>query len=146
MKLDLGELLKAVGLPVVLVGVFSAILVALGLDLTQVETIAGAMVGFQFAFALIIDVAKTTGAVDDETAGKVSAGLNILLIAGVAAALKMNPAFDFGALDAQVKVFADFAALVVGLLLQLVGTKSFHGALVKGLGVKRFSFSEEYAF
>lgn len=141
MKLDLGSLLKAVGLPVALVGVFAAILFALGLDLSEVEVIAGGLLGFQAGIALLIDVLKRTGAVDDDTAGKWSAGLNIVLIIGVAAVLKLNPAFDFGGLDAQAQVFVSFAALLVSLLLQVLGTQSFHKAYVKGLGLKQFSHS-----
>lgn len=141
MKLDLGELLKALALPVGLVAVFAAVLSFLGLDLDQVEAIAGGMLGCQFAIALLIDVAKNTGAVDVDQAGKISAVLNILLIVGVAAVLYVNPLFDFSALDARVKVFADFIALLAGLILQLSGTQSFHNVMRKGLGIKRFSAS-----
>jgi hypothetical protein len=141
MKFDLGELLKAVGLPVGLVAVFAAVLMFFGIQLDQVLEIAGAMVGAQLLIALVINVLKTTGAVDDGTAGKWSAALNIALIVGVAATLGFKPDFDFGSLDAALKTFAEFAGLLIGLLLNVLGTQSMHVAMTDGLGIRAFSLS-----
>lgn len=141
MKIDLEVLLKALGWPVGLVAVLAASLALFGIELEKVLILAGSLLGAQALFSLLIDVLKWTGVVTDGNAGKWSAGFNLILIVGVAVAIYIDPAFDFPALDAQLVVIVKFLSLIFGYITQLVGTKSAHRILTRGLGVRSFSYS-----
>lgn len=112
MKFDLEKTLKTLSLPLGLVAVFSSVLLLLGVKLDTVLTIAYSMVGAQMLIALVIDVLKHVGAVSDGNAGKWSAVLNLLGLAGIAVGLGLNPGFDFPKLDASLMIVAQFGSLV----------------------------------
>jgi hypothetical protein len=135
MKLNLESILKALAWPLGLIAVFSAVLAVFGVDLNMVLAIAVTMVGAQALISLLIDVGKWTGLVQGSTAGIWSAVLNLLGLAGIAIALYLNPNFDFSALDAQFKVFVQFAVLFFGYIVQIAGSKRVHELTVKGLGI-----------
>ena len=141
MKVDIESALKTLGLPVGLVAVFAAVLSLFGVSLDVVSRIAASMVGLQLLIGLLIDVLKWAGVVTDGTAGRWSAALNLLGVAGVAVALGISPTFDFGTLDARFVVVAQFAGLLFAYVVQVAGTKSAHGLLVDGLGIRAFSHS-----
>ena len=106
--------------------------------------IAGQLVGVWVCVGLLIDVLKYTGVVADDEAGKWSAGINLVVLAGIAFVLSRNPSFDFANIDAQFSTLAQFGALVFGYIVNVVGTKASHGVLAKGLGIKGLSWSESY--
>ncbi len=139
MKFDLENTLKTLGWPLGLIAVFSSVLLLFGMQLDTVLTIAGSMLGAQALISLLIDVLKYAGAVRDGNAGKWSAGLNLLGLAGIAIALGLNPNFNFPKLDAQFVIIAQFGTLLFGYIVQIAGTYNVHKFVTQGLGVQRFS-------
>lgn len=142
MQIKLEELLKAIGLPVGLAAIIVAVAVYFTVPLEQAFQLFGVLVGVPFVIALIVNLLKGVGVVDDGTAAKWSAGLNLLAVIGLAIALKLYPAFDFVSLDAWLLELAKAIAVIVTFILQLFGTKSAHLAYVRGLGIRRFSYSQ----
>ena len=138
MKPDLGKFLTTLGWNVGLVTVFGAVLSLFGVSLDQVLTIALSMVGFQLLISLCINVLKWAGVINDGTAGKWSAALNLVGVAVVAVTIGYNPAFDFAKLDAQLIDIARFGALVFTYIVQIAGTKYMHQTVTYGLGVRAF--------
>lgn len=141
MKLDLQEILKALGWNIGLIAVFASVLNLFGVSLDMVLTIAATMVGTQMLISVAIDVLKWAGVVTNGNAGKWSAGFNLFGLAGIAVALGLYPNFDFPKLDAHFVIIAQFASLVFGYIVQVVGTKRMHQFMVRGLGVQAFSYS-----
>lgn len=141
MKLNLESLFKALAWPVGLVAVFSAVLLVFGIQLDLVLTIGGSMLGAQILISVAVDVLKYVGVIADGSAGKWSAAFQLFGLAGIAVALRLYPEFNFPALDAQLQVIAQFAMLIFGFIIQVSGAKQVHKAVVKGFGVRSFSFS-----
>lgn len=139
MKVDLNEILKTLGWSLGLVAVFSSVLSLFGVSLDQVLAIAGAMVGAQALISLAVDVLKWAGVIANGSAGKWSAAFNLIGLAGIAVGLGLYPSFDFPKLDASFVVIAQFASLLFGYIVQVVGTKRVHQFTVRGLGVRAFS-------
>jgi len=133
--IDLGTIFKRLGLPVGLVAVFSAILLLFGVELTVVLGIAGGMVGLWAVISLIVNVLKVIGVVDDGTAGKWSAVLNLAALAGIAYLYASDPAFNFPQLDAQLQVIVQFGALILGYVVNVIGTRAMHKVEAYGLGM-----------
>ena len=146
MKIDFGKLLQTLGLPVGLVAVLATILALFGLTLDQVLSVAGSMVGLWALLSLAINVLKVAGVVDPGTAGKWNAVFNLLAIGAVAYILGSNPAFDFAKFDTSLQIIAQFGALVLAYLVNVMGAKALHTVQVKGLGINAFTFSKAPAF
>jgi len=146
MKIDLGKLFQTLGLPAGLVAVLATILALFGLTLDQVLSVAGSMVGLWALLSLAINVLKVAGVVDPGTAGKWSAVFNLLAIGAVAYILGSNPAFDFAKFDTSLQIIAQFGALVLAYLVNVMGAKALHTVQVKGLGIDAFTFSKAPAF
>jgi len=142
MNIEIGALFKTLGWPVSLVVVLAAVLTVFGLTLDQVLAVAGSMVGLWALLSLAVNILKVAGVVDDGTSGKWSAIFNLLAIGAVAYILGSNPAFDFAKLDASLQVIAQFGALVLTYLINVMGTKAVHAVQVKGLGIRAFTFSK----
>lgn len=140
MNIDLGKLFQTLGLPAALVAVLAAILTVFGLDLGQVIAIASSMVGLWALLSLAVNILKVAGVVDPGTAGKWNAAFNLLAIVAIAYILGSNPAFDFTALDASLQIIAQFGALLLTYLINVMGAKALHAIQVKGLGVRAFTF------
>jgi len=141
MQIKLEELLKALGLPVAIAAVITAVAAFLGVPLENAFQLFGVLVGFPFLISFIIDLLKQLHVVDDGTAAKWSAGLNLFAVIGIAIALKFFPDFDYASLDAYVYQIGQAVAVIVMFILQLISTAKAHRVYVKGLGIKRFSFS-----
>jgi hypothetical protein len=139
MKFDLETILKTLGWPLGLVVVFSAVLSLFGVQLDIVLAIAGSMLGAQALIGLLVDVLKWAGVIGDGNAGKWSAALNLVGLAGIAVALGLYPSFDFPKLDAQLVIIAQFGSLIFGYIIQVAGTKHIHRTLVRGFGLAVFS-------
>ena len=135
------ELLKALGLPVALAAVIASVAGLLALPLDHAVQLFGILTGVPFVVALVIDLLKLLGVVNDGTAGKWSAGMNLVFIIGLAVLLRFIPAFDVAGWDAKILEVAKAIVLIVTFILQLFGTKGAHQFYVNGLGAKRFSFS-----
>lgn len=141
MKFDLENALKTLSWPLGLIAVFSSVLLLFGVQLDAVLTIAGSMLGAQALISLLIDVLKYVGVIRDGSAGKWSAGLNLVGLAGIAVALGLYPSFDFPKLDAQFVVIAQFGSLLFGYIIQIAGTQHVHKFFTHGLGAWRFSYT-----
>ena len=141
MKFDLENALKTLGWPLGLTAVFSSVLLLFGVQLDTVLAIAGSMLGAQALISLLIDVLKYVDVISDGNAGKWSAGLNLVCLAGIAIALGLYPSFDFPKLDAQLVVIAQFGSLIFSYIVQLAGTRHMHKFFTHGLGVWRFSYT-----
>ncbi len=139
MKIDLKTLFTKLGLNIGLIAVLVAVLSLFGVSLDVVLTIVESMVGLQLLIMLTINVLKWAGAVNDGTAGKWSAALNLVGIGIIATILGLNPSFDFSSLDAQLVDIAKFLTLLFGYIVQIAGTKYFHQTVTQGLGVNMFS-------
>lgn len=146
MKIDLAELFKTLGLPVGLVIVLAAILTMFGLDLNQVIAVSSSMVGLWALLSLSVNILKVTGVVDPGTSGKWSAAFNLVAIGAIAYILGSNPAFDFAALDASLQIIAQFGALVLTYLINVMGAKALQAVQVKGLGIRAFTFQSAPKF
>lgn len=146
MKFDLENTLKTLGWPLGLIAVFSSVLLLFGVQLDTVLTIAYSMVGAQAIIALVIDVLKYADVITDGVAGKWSAALNLLGLAGIAVGLGLNPAFDFPRLDASLLIVAQFGSLVFAYIVQIAATKHFHNFYAYGLGVRKFSYTRRGVF
>ncbi len=141
MKFDLGNALKTLGWPLGLTAVFSSVLLLFGVQLDTVLTIAGSMLGAQALISLLIDVLKYVDVIGDGNAGKWSAGLNLLGLAGIAVALGLYPSFNFPKLDAQLVVIAQFGSLLFGYIVQIAGTRLAHRFITRGLGIRMLSYT-----
>lgn len=139
MKIDLKVLLNELGLPVGLVALFAAIIGLCGVELDSIMIICEGLFGTSALIALLVNVLKWTGVVNDGTAGKWSAGFNLAVIVLVTVVFKLYPSFDFGNVDAQIAEFVRVAGIICAYIIQIVGTKRFHRTYVYGLGVRVFS-------
>jgi hypothetical protein len=143
MKIDLNKILTSLGLPLGLTAVFVAVFALFGVSFDKVLVVAGQMLGLQLLIAVLINVLKVAGVVDDGTAGKWNAAINLLSLFGIGVALGLNPSFDFSSVDAQLTDIAKFAALALAYIVQIAGTKSMHHLTVDGLGIKSLEKAKE---
>lgn len=141
MKINLVDILKVLGWPVGLVGVLGAVLSLFGVSLDQVLDIAGSLVGLWAMLSLTINILKIVGVVDPGTSGKWSAALNLAGVIGIAAILAANPAFDFPKLDAQLQIIAQFGALLLTYITNMLGTQAMHKFETRVLGIRAFRFA-----
>jgi hypothetical protein len=141
MQIKLEELLKAIGLPVGLAVVIAALAGYFVVPMEQAFQLFGLFAGIPFVIALIINVLKQFGIITDGSAGRWSAGMNLVSIIGLSIALKFFPNFDYVSLDAYIFEIGQALVVIVTFILQLIGTKSAHRAYVYGLGISRFSLS-----
>jgi hypothetical protein len=141
--MNLESIVKSLGLPLGVVALIVAVLGLFGLSAEQITGVAVVLVGAQLCIALLINVLKWSGVVNDGTAGKWSAVFNAIIFVGVAVHLKFFPTFDVIGLDAQLFEFAKTAGVVFLYVTQVIGAKGYHNLLVRGFNIKSFSFSGE---
>jgi hypothetical protein len=139
MKIDLPQTLKELGLPVGLVALYAAILGLFGVSLDNILLIIEGLVGTFALVALLIDILKWAGVVNDGTAGKWSAAANLVVLITVTMIFKLYPQVDLSSIDAQIAEFAKVAGIVFAYIIQIIGSKRVHRALVYGLNVQAFS-------
>lgn len=141
MKIDLPETLKQLGLPIGLVALFAAMLSIAGVSLDNILLIIEGLTGTFALIALLINILKWAGVVNDGTAGKWSAVANLVVLVTVTVVFRLYPQFDFGGADARIGEFTKVAAIVFAYVIQLVGSKQIHLAMARGLKVRAFSYS-----
>jgi hypothetical protein len=139
MKIDLATIFKELGLPAGLLLLFTAILGLMGISLDAILTIVEGLVGTFVLIALLINILKWAGVVNDGTAGKWSAAANLVVIVIVTVIYKFYPTFDFAGVDIQIGAFANAAMIIFAYIIQIVGTKSAHLAMTRGLRLPVFS-------
>lgn len=113
-------------------------------DLVQIVLGYGSMGGFAVLVAILIDFLKRIGVVQDDTAQKWSAGLNILVLAFVVSARYWAPELSVEFLDEQAGMVAQVFAVVFSLVLQLMVSPKFHEAGVEAQSVLAFSNSDRF--
>ena len=112
------------------------------MTLENILAILTALVGWPALVALVIDVLKFAGVVDDGTAGKWNLGLNLLGFIAVTIATGFYPDFDIPGFDAKLLEYVKIAAYVVMVVIQIVGTRVAHALYIKTeTGKKYFSYS-----
>lgn len=144
MKVNLKTIFNELALPAGLVALFAAILGLFGVSLDSILLMVEGLVGTFALISLVINVLKWAGVVDDGTAGKWSAVLNLIVVISVAVVFKLYPQFNFGGVDAQIGEFARVAGIVFAYIIQIVGTRRVHLAVSRGLNVRAFSNSLPY--
>ena len=133
--MKLSEILKTLGLPLLLTAVFSALLLLFDISLETVENVFLSMLGLQALIGVLIDFGKYIGLVKADTSGVWNARLNLAGLVIVASISGLYPTFDFLSLDEDLFTFANFAFLALGLIVQATGSKSVHLFVKDTLGI-----------
>jgi hypothetical protein len=141
MKFDLKETLKALGLPVGLVALFAAVLGLFDISLDNILLIVEGLAGTFALIALVIDILKWAGVINDGTAGKWSAAANLVVLVTVTVVFKLYPQFNFGSIDSYIAEFAKVVGIVFAYIIQIIGSKGVHLAMTRGMNVRVFSYS-----
>lgn len=141
MKINLEATFKALGLPVGLLIIFGAILGMFGVQLDTILLIVEGLAGTFALIALLINLFKYVGAINDGVAGKLSLIGNLIVTITVAVVFKLYPQFDFNGVDAQIAEFVRVVGIVIAYGIQLAGTKSIHLFLTRGLNLRVFSYT-----
>ena len=139
--MNLESIFKTLGWPLTLVAVVASVFALFGLPYEQALLAVGALTFLPLLIALVINVGKTLGIVDDGTSGKWSAWITLLAFVGVAFLFKLYPTFDLSSLDVQLTDILKAVTVLVGYVLELVANKKAHAFYVKNLGIKAFSYS-----
>lgn len=104
-----------------------------------VVTLLG-LAGVGAFLSLLVNVGKKIGWVKDGQAAKVSAGLNLLALAGLYLFRVIKPDADWQGIDAQLGAFVAAVTPFIGYILQLFSAQQTH-AVVTGLPVIGKSYS-----
>lgn len=99
--------------------------------LDNILLVLGTLVGWPALVALVIDILKYVGVVDDGTAGKWNLGFNLLGFVLVAVATGFFPDFDIPGVDAYLLEYVKVAAYVVAVVIQILVTRGAHKLYVK---------------
>src|SRR3990167_643434 len=110
-------------------------------DLVQLIVAFGSMAGVAALVAVVIDVFKRFGLVQDGSSPRWSAALNLLALIAVVAARYFAPDVAVEFLDAQAGFVAQAAALILSLVMQLQVSPAVHDALVDNESPAAFSTS-----
>lgn len=111
------------------------------MTLEQILSILTALVGWPAFVALVIDILKYFGVVDDGTSGKWNLGLNLLGFVAVAVLTGFFPGFDIPGSDTILLEYVKVAAYVFAILVQILGARLAHKAYVKtSFGKKYFTY------
>lgn len=113
------------------------------ITLDSILAVLSALVGWPALVALVIDVLKYVGVVNDGTSGKWSLGFNLLGFVGVGVLLGFFPQVDIPGWDAVLNNYVTIAAYIVTLVIQILSTKGFH-ALYKRTKVGEKFFARVY--
>ncbi len=98
------------------------------MNLDSILAVVAGLVGLPALWSVVIDLLKYFGVVNDGTAGKWSAGFNIVTLIAVAVLVNFLPSFDFAGVDSALAEIAKFLALLGGYILQIFITNKVHKA------------------
>lgn len=112
------------------------------LTLENILAVLTALVGWPALVALVIDILKYVGAVNDGTAGKWNLGLNLVGFIAVVVLTGYFPNFDIPGLDAYLLEYVKIAAYIFTIVIQVLGARGFHKLYVKtSFGKKYFTYN-----
>jgi len=105
-------------------------------EMNTVLVVVASLVGVPALWSLLIEVLKYAGVVNDGTAGKWSAALNLITLLVVAAVTQFYPQVDVSRVDQQIVEVVKFCALIFGYMAQILTAKGAHALYVRA-GVRR---------
>lgn len=112
-------------------------------SLETITTVLAALVGWPMLVALVIDILKHFGVVDDGTAGKWNLGFNLAGFLLVGIGMGFFPNFDIPGFDKLLLEYTKVAAYVFTILVQIFGTRLAHRAYIKTkVGQKYFTYND----
>jgi len=91
-----------------------------------VLAVLAASVGIPAAIALLIDVFKWAGVINEGNAGKASAALNLIALIVVAVLLQFYPRVDVPSADKALLEIVKFATLIFQYILQITISRQTH--------------------
>lgn len=113
-------------------------------SLETILAILAALVGWPALVALVIDILKYLGIVDDGTAGKWNLGFNLVGFLLVGIGVGFFPNIDITKLDEVLLQYVKLAAYVFALVVQILTTRGFHALYVRTeIGSKYGSYQSE---
>jgi hypothetical protein len=95
-------------------------------DLIQIFVQFGSLAGAAALIAVIINLLKTIGVVKDGTAGKWSAGLNLVALVALVLVKVFVPSADIGVLDGLAGQAATALIVILGYLVQIFVSGDVH--------------------
>lgn len=112
------------------------------ITLENILAVLTALVGWPALVALVIDILKYVGAVNDGTSGKWNLGLNLVGFIAVAVLTGYFPDFDIPGFDVYLLEYVKIAAYVFMLITQVFVARGAHSLYVKtSFGKKYFTYS-----
>lgn len=106
--------------------------------LDNILLIVGALVGWPALVALVIDILKLAGIVDDGTAGKWSLGLNLLGFILVGVAVGFYPNVDIPGIDKRLLEIVQIGAYILTVIAQIFITRQAHIVYTKTEAGKKY--------
>jgi hypothetical protein len=113
------------------------------LTFENITAVLVALVGWPAFVALVIDVLKWRGVVDDGTAPKWNLGFNLAGFVAVGVLLGFFPQVNIAGLDAVLLNYVNIAAYIFTVIVQMFSANGFH-ALYKKTNIKAISYSKQY--
>jgi hypothetical protein len=109
------------------------------MNLTLIVSIIAGLVGLPLLWSVAIDILKLVGVVNDGTAAQWNAGFGIVELILVAVAVNFFPALNIAKIDSLLGEIAQFAAMIVALIAQIVVAKATHAVTSKIFPALSFS-------
>lgn len=113
-------------------------------NLDTILAVLAALVGWPALVALVIDILKYLGIVDDGTSGKWNLGFNLAGFVLVGIAVGFFPEIDITKIDEVLAEYVKLAAYIFALVVQILTTRGFHALYVRTeLGSKYGSYQSD---
>lgn len=113
-------------------------------NLDTILAVLAALVGWPALVALVIDILKYLGIVDDGTSGKWNLGFNLVGFVLVGIAVGFFPEIDITKIDEVLAEYVKLAAYIFALVVQILTTRGFHALYVRTeLGSKYGSYQSD---
>lgn len=106
--------------------------------LETILAIIAALVGWPALVALLIDILKYLGVVEDGTAGRWNLAFNLVAFIAVGVIAGYYPQIDIAKVDEAILAWVNVLAYVFTILVQILGTKGFHALYARTSVGKRF--------
>ena len=108
-------------------------------DLVQLIVSFGSMAGVAALVAILVDLFKRFGLVQDGLAPKWSAALNLVFLIALVSARYFAPQFSVEFLDEQAGLVAQVAAVILSFVMQLAVSPAIHDNGVENRSVLAYS-------